>query len=337
VAVDISEASVAQSQKTCEAHGLTNIEHHVLPLERIEELGQEFDFIHSHGVIHHLADPAKGLRALGSVLRPEGVMSIMLYARYGRTGIYMLQEFCQRLGLDVEESAGKKMQELLMTLGERHPFHMTKHVQGKSIAMAEVIDMLLHPRDVSYSVLDVKELVEDSGLGFHRWAGQAQYHVGASPLAGLPIGQDLAQMDFWEQAAAMELYHGTITKHVFFLTHVGRPTARELFEGDRILDAVPSLSAHLKAQDLGDQIELTNGAHEAPLRVCGNKESLSMMLKLADGKETLRELLLGEEGEMAAPHVVEATVATYRMLYQADIVDLCFWRAGNEDEPRKTD
>jgi len=324
VAVDISEASIARSRKTSDAHGLTNIEYHLMPLENVAELEQDFDFIHSHGVIHHLADPAQGLRALGEVLRPEGVMSIMLYAKYGRTGIYMFQEFCRRLGLPVEESSGKKMQEVLMTLGEFHPFTMLKHTKDTPIDIAEVMDMLLHPRDVAYTVMDVRDLVEDSGLGFHRWAGQAQYHVGASPLAGAAIGKDLAQLEFWEQGAAMELYHGTLSKHVFLLTHRGRPTARELFEGDRILDAIPSLSAHLRAQTLGDQMELTNGAHEAPLRVRGNKDALAVFLQMSDGKDTLRELLKGDKGELPSPAVMERTVATFRMLYEADLIDLCF-------------
>jgi len=324
VAVDISEASIARSRQTTESHGLTNIEYHLLPLEQVSELGKDFDFIHSHGVIHHLADPAQGLRSLGEVLRPDGVMSIMLYAKYGRTGIYMFQEFCQRLGLAVEESSGRKMQELLMTLGESHPFLMLKLAKDKTIPIEEVMDMVLHPRDVAYTVMDVRKLVEDSGLGFHRWAGQAQYHVGSSPLAGMAIGQDLAKLDFWEQGAAMELYHGTLSKHVFLLTQQGRPTARELFEGERILDAIPSLSAHLRVQKLGDELELTNGAHEAPLRVRGRRDGLAVFLHMADGSKSIREMLEEEEGGMESAVLVERTVATFRMLYEADLLDLCF-------------
>ena len=46
------------------------------------------------------ASPARprrrGSRALRDVLAPDGAMHLMVYAPYGRTGIYMLQEFCRR-------------------------------------------------------------------------------------------------------------------------------------------------------------------------------------------------------------------------------------------------
>ena len=51
-----------------------------------------FDYIDCCGVLHHLPDPAAGVEALLSVLAPGGGMGLMVYAPYGRTGIYMLQE-----------------------------------------------------------------------------------------------------------------------------------------------------------------------------------------------------------------------------------------------------
>src|ERR1700729_3266993 len=39
----------------------------------------EFDYIDCTGVLHHLPDPAAGMRALASVLEPDGGMGVMLY------------------------------------------------------------------------------------------------------------------------------------------------------------------------------------------------------------------------------------------------------------------
>jgi SAM-dependent methyltransferase len=49
--------------------------------------------------LHHLPDPARGLQALRSVLRPDGSLFFMLYGKYGRDGVYYLQELFRRLGL----------------------------------------------------------------------------------------------------------------------------------------------------------------------------------------------------------------------------------------------
>ena len=68
-------------------------------MERASELASSFEHIICTGVLHHLSSPEGGLRALHDVLEPEGAMHLMVYAPYGRAGVYMLQEYCRRLGI----------------------------------------------------------------------------------------------------------------------------------------------------------------------------------------------------------------------------------------------
>ena len=51
-----------------------------------------FDYIDCCGVLHHLDDPAAGLKALTGVLAPEGGMGLMVYGELGRTGVYPVQD-----------------------------------------------------------------------------------------------------------------------------------------------------------------------------------------------------------------------------------------------------
>ena len=46
-----------------------------------------FDFIRCTGVLHHMEDPLAGLRALAQVLHEDGLMGVMVYGRYARTGV----------------------------------------------------------------------------------------------------------------------------------------------------------------------------------------------------------------------------------------------------------
>jgi len=80
-------------------YNLHNLQLRQLPIERANELETTFDQIVCTGVLHHLPDPDAGLRALRGVLNADGAMHLMVYAPYGRTGIYMLQEFCRRIGI----------------------------------------------------------------------------------------------------------------------------------------------------------------------------------------------------------------------------------------------
>jgi len=82
VAVDVSQSSLDHEQYLKDKHGLFNLELRLLPIEELPTLGRDFDLVVSTGVLHHLADPAVGMRALGSCLRQDGAMAVMLYANY---------------------------------------------------------------------------------------------------------------------------------------------------------------------------------------------------------------------------------------------------------------
>ena len=98
--IDFSATSVRCTEELKRKYGLNNLQVRQLPLERVSDLNMSFDQIICTGVLHHLAEPDAGLTALRGVLNPDGgAMHLMVYAPYGRTGIYMLQEFCRRIGI----------------------------------------------------------------------------------------------------------------------------------------------------------------------------------------------------------------------------------------------
>src|SRR5207237_7568409 len=96
--LDISEKSNEIARRRAEVRKLANItwvHGSVLDLPSLK-LGP-FDYINCVGVLHHMGDLKAGLQALRSVLKDDGAMSLMLYGKYGRTGVYHLQAPCRRL------------------------------------------------------------------------------------------------------------------------------------------------------------------------------------------------------------------------------------------------
>lgn len=85
LAVDLSLASLGYARRKSEELGLTitYAQADILELER-DLGGRQFDLIESLGVLHHLADPWAGWRALLSLLRPGGVMLLGLYSERAR-------------------------------------------------------------------------------------------------------------------------------------------------------------------------------------------------------------------------------------------------------------
>lgn len=313
VGVDISEASLKISAKQSAANGIDNIEHIQLPLEDIASLGRDFDFVCCTGVLHHLADPVAGLRALGRVTRPDGAIMAMVYARYGRQGIYMLQELATMLGLRIDELTAAKIQKLLAALPSTHPFRIVYRNAGELIGREEVMDMILNPRDRSYRVPDVRELIAGAGLKFHRWLGNAPYRPEMTALGQAGLLPEADALDPWEQAAAAELAFGNIIKHSFVVTHPARASASELFEGDALLGAYPSLSTHLKVEHSGADLIVTNEGHGVPIQTAAPVSEMAALLKACDGRRTVAQL---------ASALGEAVVPAYRHLYNADAITL---------------
>src|SRR4029077_18003492 len=66
--IDISAASLAHEDNLKRRHALDNLTLHQCRVEDVAALGGHFDYINVHGVLHHLADPVAGLKALGGLL-----------------------------------------------------------------------------------------------------------------------------------------------------------------------------------------------------------------------------------------------------------------------------
>ena len=121
VGIDVSANSIESTLQLKRRHGLENLEVLQLPIERAAELQSRFEQIVCTGVLHHLPDPEAGLQALHGVLAPQGALHLMVYAPYGRAGVYMLQDYCRRLGLGTGEQDIRALAASLQALPPDHP------------------------------------------------------------------------------------------------------------------------------------------------------------------------------------------------------------------------
>jgi SAM-dependent methyltransferase len=213
VGIDVSETSIDHTKRLARQHDLGNLDVRLLPIEQVGELGEAFDHIVCTGVLHHLADPSAGLAALREVLAPDGAITLMVYARYGRTGVAMMQEYCERLGVTPTEP---ELGDLVATLREMPLGHPLSRVLRESRDMRDddaLADALLNPRDRDYTVPELFDLLDSAGLTFGRWARQAPYLPDCGSISETPHGARIAELPPAEQYAALELFRGTIDRH----------------------------------------------------------------------------------------------------------------------------
>jgi SAM-dependent methyltransferase len=239
--IDCSATSVRHSEDLREKYNLKNLQLHQLGIEQVIELGLSFDQIVCTGVLHHLPNPDAGLSALRSVLKLDGVMHVMVYAPYGRTGIYMLQEFCRRIGIRAVDEEIRDLVTALNALPPGHPLEAVLSQAPDFRHEAALADALLHPQDRAYSVPQLFDFLEKAGMTFGRWVRQAPYSVQCGNIAKIPQANRIARLSPEEQYAAIELFRGTMARHsvIAYPTTGGGRGHQVSFVGDAWLDYVP--------------------------------------------------------------------------------------------------
>jgi hypothetical protein len=233
---------VRSTEELKRKYNLNNLQVCQLPIERVRDLKMSFDQIICTGVLHHLAEPDAGLSALRGVLNPDGgAMHLMVYAPYGRTGIYMLQEFFRRIGVHANDLEIRDLIAALKALPPRHPLENLLREVPDLRQEAALADALLHPLDRAYSVPQLFDFIEKAGLTFGRWLKQAPYTPHCGVVAKIPQASRLAQLSLAEQYAAVELFRGTMVRHSVIAYRDDSPDGAQpmSFAGDDWLGYVP--------------------------------------------------------------------------------------------------
>jgi SAM-dependent methyltransferase len=323
IGIDLSETSLRHTRELQRKYKLENLELHQLPIERVGELGRSFDLVVSTGVLHHLPDPDQGLRALRTVLNPNGAMRLMVYARYGRTGIYMLQEYCRLLGVLPSEKDLLTLGDTLGALPGDHPIAGLLR-KAKDFRLPDAMaDALLHPQDRAYTVPEVYEWLDRCGMSFGRWMEQAPYLPQCGMVAKSAHAARLSSLSPQAQHAAVELFRGTMVTHSFIAYRDDRAGESQpiTFAGDRWRNYVPIRmpSAVTVRERLpeGCTAVLINRAHTFTDLLCTVNAFEDGLLSGIDGKRTLAEILTFAR---ANPTAELRAIAFFEKLWRYDQV-----------------
>jgi SAM-dependent methyltransferase len=212
--LDLSAASREIAEKRAEVRGLTGISFVTGSLLDAAQYGP-FDYIDCCGVLHHLPEPQTGFDALSRALSPDGGIGLMVYAPYGRSGVYPLQEAFGALtkGLPPHEQLALA-KSMFTALPEGHPFKRNPHLVDHKQSDAGFYDLLLHSQDRPYTIDQLATSLNAAGLTL---AGIPQpYLYDLNRFSTPPDGiDDIAAM------ALAEKLDGTIKTHVVYARPVG--------------------------------------------------------------------------------------------------------------------
>jgi SAM-dependent methyltransferase len=296
-AIDISETSLRHTRVLQRTYHLDNLEVHRLAIEEVRQLGRCFDLIVCTGVLHHLPDPDIGLLALRDVLHSHGAMHLMVYAAYGRAGIYMMQEYCRLLGIGTSAHELRELGATLESLPPVHPIAGVLRGTRDFLRPDTMADALLNPVDRAVTVPALYAWLERCGMTFGRWVEQAAYLPHCGLVAKSPHAARLASLPAPRQHAAVELFRGTMVSHSAIAYRNERSVASQpiTFGDGRWRDFVPirlPWTARIRERlPRGTAEVLINRAHTFPDLVLPIDPFEASLLDAVDGARTLGAIL----------------------------------------------
>lgn len=302
--IDISQASMEIAKERARVRELQNIEWHhgsILDLGALD-LAQ-FDLICCTGVLHHLPEPERGLDALRKVLAPDGAMTLMVYGRYGRLGIYAGQELMRLLNEGSEDRSAKmrRAMALVHSLPETNWLYRgadrERQLGEWEGDESNFYDVLLHEQDRAYSVLELYDLLDGADLELIEFTSfftnPPQRRFMYDPQAWIDdpaLLEHIRTLPPRRQQAIAEAVSCVQTCHCFYAAPKAQGRVASPMDADMVpfflyLDGSALVGASQQA--VGAEIDLDYRANTVQLRI---EEHTARLLAGIDGSRTMGEI-----------------------------------------------
>jgi len=300
--LDMSKSSTKIAKQRAKIRQLKNLKWiHDSILELPTMNLEKFNYIDCSGVLHHLVSPKDGLNALKSVLHDDGALNIMVYAQYGRTSIYQMQNLMRMINstennLQIEVDNTKS---IISSLPNTNLFYKDKELFTNDINNdIGIYDLLLHTQDRAYTIPQLYNWVEEEcNLNIIEFGGTGiESKMGYNPkiyIKDTNLLEKIMQKPLIEQKAIAELLSSTIKKHTFFVTKHKEDTIAS-YKNE---DLVPYLHGiNTTGKEVADVIKSQPGMTITfTIDIQGSvgfipMKSTENIFRLMDGKRSIKEI-----------------------------------------------
>ena len=232
VYLDFSKNSMAIAKKRAEIRGIKNIKFINDSIFNIPDLNLgKFDYINCSGVLHHLSSPDEGLKILQQSLKPEGGMGLMVYAKYGRTAVYQIQDLMKMVNDGITSRAEEVLnaRKILDSLPSTNWYSRSQDLISdvRNYGDVGIYDLFLHKQDRCYSIPELYDFVEGAGLNFIEFSETLpRLSMKVENFIRDPqLLSEIKKMPLRKQQAISEIIAGNIIKHTFFASNISNPVA----------------------------------------------------------------------------------------------------------------
>lgn len=162
LAVDLSLASLGYARRKSEELGLT-IAYAQADILELEIAGRQFDVIESLGVLHHLADPWAGWRALLSLLRPGGFMLLGLYSEMARRPVLAARARIAERGFGGSAEGIRSFRQELIQSADPRPYASILESED-FFSLSACRDLLFHVQERRMTLAEIARFTQSHNL-----------------------------------------------------------------------------------------------------------------------------------------------------------------------------
>jgi Flp pilus assembly protein TadD/2-polyprenyl-3-methyl-5-hydroxy-6-metoxy-1,4-benzoquinol methylase len=211
LAIDLSLASLAYAARKAQELQITNVEHAQADILRLEAIGRRFDEIYSVGVLHHLADPVRGLRTLASLLAPSGRMLVGLYSEKSRQDVVAARTFIAEHGYTTTDADIRRCRQDLMSVDRGARFSRLAS-RADFYVTSECRDLLFHVQEHRFTLPELRSMLAALDLRFDGFvlspqlAARYQARRGSAAALDDVAGWEAFEEDFPDAFAGMYIF-----------------------------------------------------------------------------------------------------------------------------------
>jgi SAM-dependent methyltransferase len=179
-AMDISRRSLGYAERMArhfQTDNVTFVAGDILDLPGADVLSSRFHVIECIGVLHHMADPFAGWKALLSAVRPDGVLLIGLYSEIARRAWTAMHDDPAYPGAGCDNAALRAFRSDLMSRPEKDIGAEFKGIRDL-YSTSSFRDLMLHVSEKRMSIPKIAAFLEASGLRFRGFTNSDFRHFG---------------------------------------------------------------------------------------------------------------------------------------------------------------
>ncbi len=163
--LDLSGRSLAYAQRMAAKLGVENVRFVQGDILDAERLQQRFHVVESTGVLHHMADPLAGWRALSDCLEARGLMKIGLYSERARGDVVLAREQIRAASLAPVDADIRAFRAQVLTAPAGAP--LARLADSEDLyTMSACRDLLFHAMEHRFTIPGIAAALDELELDF---------------------------------------------------------------------------------------------------------------------------------------------------------------------------